>query len=175
MLDATQLGVLAGPSAHAVEVAAVVDRSVPVGGELLAAIWRWVFPYDFIGPIGSNPQHRPTHAVGLGDKDRVVDYHRHGGIDSSMLGISPGEGEIHLAAKRVEGQQTAASKGEAPAPAAKRGDDRAAVAGQLVAETVTHLAGVFIEGDDPAAVPPHLIGEDVRAARRAAADHGDQE
>src|SRR5262249_12132789 len=71
--------------------------------------------------------------------------------------------------------QPAAGEDEPPAAVPDGRDDRARVAGQLVAHLIPDLAGLLVEGDDAAPRPLHFPGLDAGAAGRASADRDDQE
>ena len=174
-LDAPQLGSAGIPPARSIQVSLVVDRRVPVRLHRLVTARR-VAPDHFVS-ARRDAQQRASRAVRLGDEHLVGDDDGRGGVDTVAEPGAPRVMKLDFASKRVEPDQPAAGKHEAPAPAADRRQSRRGVAGQLVAERVLHFARSLVKGHDPRAVAHRAIqveASQVLAFGRASANHHDQ-
>lgn len=173
MIHAAQLRITAVASARTVEITLVVDGGIPVGFEALRTLGR-ILPHHLV-TLTLQLEQGGADAVGLADQDPVPHHHGRAGVDGLELHVAPGKEETLPAREGLEDHQAAAGENQARAAAVDGGDDRAAVARQLVGKAVAQGAGELVEGDDTAAVTHRLARVESRAVGRAAPDLDDDQ
>src|SRR5438105_15915648 len=99
-LDAAQLRVVGMPAAGGVEIAAGVNRGVPVALEALARLFG-VAPDDVVA-ARTDVKQSAAWPVGFRDKHVIADDDGIGGVDAFEIGRAPGKMEIDLATGGLE-------------------------------------------------------------------------
>src|SRR5579883_327303 len=164
------------PTAATVDITTNVDRRVPVATHaLLADAFVLVGP-DFLAVAGFDLQQGAARTVCFGDENAIAHDDGIAGVHAFENRRAPRIVKFDLARRRLQSHQTATREHEAPAAAVNRRQHRAGVAGCLVGDVITDLAGVFIESHDAAVVTLGPISCRPRAIIvRTAADLGDEQ
>src|SRR5262249_29160208 len=130
---------------------------------------------EFLDAGALDSQQRAARSVGLRDEDPVAYYAGTTGVYAFEGTGPPSMVKNGFSLNWIDSEEPGAGEQEAPAFPVYCGQDRAGVAGQVLACLVANFSGYLVEGHQSRLVWLESAKRDLVAAGRAAADHDEEQ